>query len=177
LCWSWRERGVELALPAALRSTSVDDLDLTRPETAQLAAILVEEGAQIDVQSKLVALAAENRQLAEKAYEAFVCAGHDVHLPAALRDNKMVKDGTRCPWCEAWTWVRPGHERRCPRAASGTAPPPPPVTELADDWSVGTAETASSTPAAGTAVLGEPEPEGRQAEPNAEADGSAAPES
>jgi hypothetical protein len=40
-----------------------------------------------------------------------------VHLPLALEGNPIVRDGTRCPACQAWTWVRPGHERRCPRLA------------------------------------------------------------
>ena len=132
--WVWRERGVNVALPAVLRTGSLDDFDLTRPETAELAAILVAEGAAIDTQGLLDGLASQNRQLAEKAYEAFVCAGLDVHLPAALRNNQIVKEGTRCPWCEAWTWVRPGHERRCPRAASGHKPEPPAKPELADEW-------------------------------------------
>ena len=114
--WSaWRERGVDLELPDSLRSPNIEGLDLARPESAELIAQLISNGAQIDSQSELDQLAQQNRQLAEKAYEAFVCAGLDVHLPLALEGNPIVRDGTRCPACQAWTWVRPGHERRCPR--------------------------------------------------------------
>lgn len=114
----WRDRGLELDMPAALRAHSLEGLDLSRPETATLIAQLIAEGADIRPQTTLDSLAQQNRQLAEKAYEAFVCAGLDVHLPLALEGNPIVKDGTRCPYCQAWTWVRPGHERRCPRPAS-----------------------------------------------------------
>ena len=147
--WVWRERGVDLAVPATLRASSIDAFDLTRPETAFLAALLVADGADIDAQARLDALADRNRQLAEKAYEAFVCAELDVHLPSALRDNQIVKEGTRCPWCEAWTWVRPGHERRCPRAASGEKASPPSGPELSDEWTV--EEDAASSVQASTA--------------------------
>lgn len=112
---SWRLRGVDLALPAPLRAHTLEGLDLTRPETGVLTAELIAEGAAIDAQSELDSLAARNRQLAEKAFESFVCAGLDVTLPAALEGNPIVRDGTRCPYCLAWTWVRPGHEQRCPR--------------------------------------------------------------
>lgn len=112
---AWRQRGIELDLPAPLRAHDLEGLDRTRPETGTLIARLLAEGADIDPQAELNALGTQNRQLAEKAYEGFVCAGLDVTLPAVLEDNPIVRDGTRCPYCLAWTWVRPGHERRCPR--------------------------------------------------------------
>lgn len=115
--WQWRERGVDVALPAAVLAAPVDAFDLTRPETAVLLTERRSRGEDIDVAARLDGLAATNRQLAEKAYEAAVCGGLDVTLPEALEDNPMVRDGTRCPACRAWTWVRPGHERRCPRLA------------------------------------------------------------
>ncbi len=110
----WQDRGIDLPLPAPLRVHSLEGLDLSRPETATLIARLVAEGADIRPQETLDSLAQQNRQSAEKAYEAFVCARLDVHLPLALEGNPIVRDGTRCPHCQAWTWVRPGHERRCP---------------------------------------------------------------
>ena len=116
----WRERGVELDLPELLRTHSVEGLDLSRPETAMLIAELIKDGADLPPQATLDDLARQNRQLAEKAYEAFVCASLDVRLPLVLEGNPIVKDGTRCPYCQAWTWVRPGHERRCPRRDSVT---------------------------------------------------------
>ncbi len=112
---AWRERGVEVPLPESLQSATIEGLDLARPESAFLVRTLVDRGADLDPQGELDALAQRNRQLAEKAYEAFVCAELDVHLPLALEGNPIVRDGTRCPACQAWTWVRPGHERRCPR--------------------------------------------------------------
>lgn len=142
--WVWRERGVPLELPRRLRGAGLDAFDLTRPETAELAAILMADGAQVEPQGRLDDLAAQNRQLAEKAYEAFVCAGHDVHLPEALRDNQIVKEGTRCPWCEAWTWVRPGHERRCPRAAAGEPVVRSSASAPEDEWVID--EGSDSTP-------------------------------
>ncbi len=115
--WSaWRDRGVTLPLPQAAREATLEGLDLGRPESAALVAALVADGVDLDPQAALAELAARNRQWAEKAYEAFVCEGLDVTLPAALEGNPIVKDGTRCPHCAAWTWVRPGHERRCPHA-------------------------------------------------------------
>ncbi|MGH8885110.1 MAG: hypothetical protein ACRDYX_08060, partial [Egibacteraceae bacterium] len=114
----WRDRGLALELPESLRVHSLEGLDVARPETAELIAQLIADGAEIRPQETLDRLAQQNRQLAEKAYEAFVCAGLDVHLPLTLEGNPIVKDGTRCPYCQAWTWVRPGHERRCPRPAS-----------------------------------------------------------
>lgn len=111
----WRQRGVELGLPAPLRTHDLEGLDRTRPETGTLIAWLLADGADIDPQAELDELGSHNRQLAEKAFESFVCAGLDVTLPAALEGNPIVRDGTRCPYCLAWTWVRPGHERRCPR--------------------------------------------------------------
>jgi hypothetical protein len=125
--WRWRTRHVELPLPEALLSTAVDAFDLSRPETAELLAELDRRGQAPDVQRALDELATSNRQLAEKAYEAMVCAGLQVALPTALEANPMVRDGARCPACRAWTWVRPGHEQRCPRlttdgaTADGTA--------------------------------------------------------
>ena len=118
---SWRDRGVDLQLPESLRAPTIEGLDLTRPESADLLAQLVAGGAPIDPQSELELLAGQNRQAAEKAYEAFVCAGLDVRLPMALEGNPIVRDGTRCPACQAWTWVRPGHERRCPRREEAVA--------------------------------------------------------
>ncbi len=112
---SWRERGVDIELPASLRTPTIEGLDLSRPESADLIALLIAGGADINAQQELEQLAEKNRQLAEKAYESFVCANLDVHLPLALEGNPIVRDGTRCPACQAWTWVRPGHERRCPR--------------------------------------------------------------
>jgi hypothetical protein len=111
----WRDHGLELELPESLRGHSLEGLDLARPETAMLIAQLIQDGADIQPQAMLDRLAQQNRQLAEKAYEAFVCAKLDVRLPLALEGNPIVKDGSRCPYCQAWTWVRPGHERRCPR--------------------------------------------------------------
>ena len=116
--WRWRETGVDLPLPAAATEVSIDLFDLTRPETAALLAARRADGDDPDLRHRLEALAATNRQLAEKAYEALVCAGLDVVLPAALEHNPMVRDGARCPACDAWTWVRPGHEQRCPRLAA-----------------------------------------------------------
>lgn len=118
---SWRDRGVGLELPESLRAPTIEGLDLTRPESADLLAQLVAGGAPIDPQAELEQLAAQNRQAAEKAYESFVCAGLDVRLPMALEGNPIVRDGTRCPACQAWTWVRPGHERRCPRREEAVA--------------------------------------------------------
>lgn len=121
---AWRQRGVELPPPSSITEAGLEGLDLTRPETAQLAAVLQQQGHDVDMQQRLTDLAGRNRQLAEKAYEAAVCAGLDVTLPATLEHNPIVKEGTRCPRCRAWTWVRPGHEERCPRSepAAGEAP-------------------------------------------------------
>lgn len=118
--WHWREAGVDLALPTDLAEVPGDRFDLTRPETAALLADRAARGDAGDVGSRLEALATTNRQLAEKAYEALVCGGLDVTLPSALEDNPMVREGARCPACRAWTWVRPGHERRCPRLATAS---------------------------------------------------------
>jgi hypothetical protein len=118
----WRDRGLSIELPESLRVHSLEGLDVAKPETAALIAQLIADGAEIRPQETLDHLAQQNRQLAEKAYEAFVCAGLDVHLPLALEGNPIVRDGTRCPYCQAWTWVRPGHERRCPRLASVGTP-------------------------------------------------------
>lgn len=126
--YAWRERGVDLDLPGPLRAHSVNGLDLTRPEAGALIKLLIDDGAPINPQAELDRVAAGNRQLAEKTFESFVCAGLDVTLPAALEGNPIVRDGTRCPYCLAWTWVRPGHERRCPRQpAEGAAAPPTPA--------------------------------------------------
>jgi hypothetical protein len=119
--WHWRAVGVDVPLPAAVSDAPVDAFDLTRPETAALLAERIAAGDDLSVAGRLDALAATNRQLAEKAYEALVCVGLDVTLPAALEDNPMVRDGARCPACRAWTWVRPGHEERCPQAAAQAA--------------------------------------------------------
>lgn len=120
---AWRERGLDVALPPTLHREDISDLAPGRPETAALLALLVADGLPIDPQAQLDELATQNRQLAEKAYEAFVCAGLAVRLPLALEGNPIVRDGTRCEDCRAWTWVRPGHEQRCPqRAAEDSAP-------------------------------------------------------
>jgi hypothetical protein len=118
--WSWRERGVPVELPERLLDAPLDAFDLARPDTAALLAAHAVRGNDPDAAGRLEKLAAANRQLAEKAYEALVCAGLDVTLPAILEQNPVVRDGTRCPACRAWTWVRPGHEGRCPRLASQT---------------------------------------------------------
>jgi len=114
----WRDRGVDLALPEALTSGSLEGLDLGRPETADVIVHLVSQGIDVQPQSLIDTAASSNRQIAEKAYESFVCAGLDVTLPPALLENPIVKMETRCPACQAWTWVRPGHEQRCPRLAA-----------------------------------------------------------
>jgi hypothetical protein len=138
--YSWQQRGVALELPEALRTDSLGGFDLTKPETGELAARLLARGVQLDLQGQLDAMAAENRQRAEKAYEAMVCADLPVTLPAALEDNPVVNPGTRCPKCRAWTWVRPGHEQRCPRPEAPAAEPEPDPFELA------AAETGSGEP-------------------------------
>ncbi len=120
--WHWRGHHVDIAPPDAVVSAPVDVFDLTRPETAVLLARRLERGEDVAIGERLAALAATNRQLAEKAYEALVCGGLGVTLPAALEGNPMVRDGARCPACRAWTWVRPGHEERCPRLATQGAP-------------------------------------------------------
>ena len=120
----WRDRGIDLELPEALTTGSLEGLDLGRPETAELVAHLVRGGAAIRPQELLDQAAASNRQVAEKAYEAFVCQGLDVTLPPGLLDSPIVKPETRCPACQAWTWVRPGHEQRCPRLKAQQASTP-----------------------------------------------------
>ena len=113
---TWSERGVTVDMPESLMAPTLEGLDLGRPESAVLVKRLVDAGADMDPQAILDGVAADNRMLGEKAYEAFVCAGFDeVHLPLLLEGNPMVKAETRCPACQAWTWVRPGHEARCPR--------------------------------------------------------------
>lgn len=125
----WRDAGIVLPLPAALSRPEIEGLDPTRTEVADLLAHWRKVGQGPEPQPLLERLAAENRQRAEKAYEAFVCAGLDVTLPEGLEGNPIVKEGTRCPHCAAWTWVRPGHERRCPRAPQqAPAPAPEPAT-------------------------------------------------
>ena len=112
---SWTSRGVELEMPESLRVPTLEGLDLGRPESADLIKALVDDGADLVPQEILDGVAADNRMLGEKAYEAFVCAGFtDIHLPLVLEGNPMVRPETRCPACQAWTWVRPGHESRCP---------------------------------------------------------------
>jgi hypothetical protein len=123
--YGWRQRGVDVGLPAALRVHTLDGLDLSRPDSAALAAVLIADGAQLDPQAIVVGLARENMQRAEKAYEAYVCAGLDVTLPPELESNPLVKEGTRCPWCQSWTYVRAGHERRCPRRPALPETPSP----------------------------------------------------
>lgn len=119
--WSWRERGMPVQLPGRLLAAPLDAFDLARPDTAALLAAHAANGHDPDAAGRLAAFAASNRQLAEKAYEALVCAGLDVTLPSGLEHNPVVRDGTRCPACRAWTWVRPGHEQRCPRLAAQAA--------------------------------------------------------
>ena len=116
--YAWRERGLDIVVPDDVLAAGLEGLDLGRPDVAALAAVLVARGESVDMQTAVAELAGTNRQLAEKAYEALVCAGLDVVLPAALEGNPLVKEGTRCPWCQAWTYVRAGHERRCPRRPS-----------------------------------------------------------
>lgn len=120
---TWRDHGVQVDLPERLLEVPIDTFDLSRPQTAMLLAAHAERGNDPDAAKRLEALAATNRQLAEKAYEAMVCAGLDVTLPAGLANNPVVRDGTRCPACQAWTWVRPGHEARCPRLAAHASTP------------------------------------------------------
>lgn len=112
----WQERGVDLPLPDTLTVPTLDGLDLGRPESAELVKVLIDAGAPLDPQKIMDDVAADNRMRGEKAFEAFVCAGFDdVHLPLVLEGNPMVRPETRCPACQAWTWVRPGLEKRCPR--------------------------------------------------------------
>ena len=112
---SWTSRGVELEMPESLRVPTLEGLDLGRPESADLIKAMVDDGADLVPQEILDGVASDNRMLGEKAYEAFVCAGFtDIHLPLVLEGNPMVRPETRCPACQAWTWVRPGHESRCP---------------------------------------------------------------
>ena len=144
--FTWRERGVDVTLPAPVLDAGLEGLDLGRPDVAALAAALVARGDDVDMQAAIAELAGRNRQLAEKAYEALVCAGLDVVLPAALEGNPLVKQGTRCPWCQAWTFVRAGHERRCPRRPSEDAG----IGTGVDEWSAARAseqrgETAPQT--------------------------------
>lgn len=115
----WRAGGVApQQLPESLMVPTMDGLDLGAPESWDLAAILVKNGATIDAQAIVDQAASTNRQVGEKAYEAAVCAGfNEVHLPAGLASNPNIKPDARCPKCAAWTWVRPKHETRCPRSA------------------------------------------------------------
>lgn len=151
--YDWQQRGVKVPLPTSLRVPNLDGLDVSRPETATLAAMLIADGASLDMQGMVSDLATRNRQLAEKAYEAFVCAGLRVSLPAMLESNPLVKEGTRCPYCQSWTYVRAGHERRCPRQ-----PPTP-----ADTPSPAQPEAAGAEPPAEAAQVKEQgaEPQGR----------------
>jgi hypothetical protein len=159
---AWRERGVDVPLSERLRVPTLEGLDLTKPESALLVKALVDEGADLQPQQALEDLAAHKIDAGEKAYEAFVCAGLPVTLPARLREKNIgVKEGTRCPACEAWTWVRPGHERRCPRLAAMPAEPaaapaaPPEEHTAADDW-----EAAAQAQPAGPADPAPPQPTG-----------------
>lgn len=112
----WQDRGIDVDLPESLTAPNLDGLDLGRPESAELIKLLIDGGADLDAQKILDDVATTNRMLGEKAFEAFVCAGFDnVHLPLVLEGNPMVRPETRCPSCQAWTWVRPGLEKRCPR--------------------------------------------------------------
>lgn len=168
---AWRERGVDVDLPEPLRAPTLDGLDVSRPDTAALAAALIADGAPLDMQHEVEQLAAGNRQLAEKAYEAYVCAGLDVTLPSALEANPLVKEGTRCPYCQSWTYVRAGHERRCPRrpaqapvvpvtdgpGAVTPTPEPPPAPPAAAD-SVGSDGSAWDDALAEESAAADPEP-------------------
>jgi hypothetical protein len=166
---AWQERGVDLALPQPLRAHTLDGLDRTRPETAQLLARLIADGAGLNPQGELDALAGQNRQAAEKAYEAFVCAGLDVHLPLALEGNPIVKDGTRCPHCQAWTWVRPGHEKRCPRQPAHTEAPAPKAEQPAPQAEQPVAQAEQPAPQGEQPTQSEqPTPQGEQPTPQAE---------
>ena len=120
----WVARGVSLELPSQLRQAEIDQFDLTKPETAALTKKLIDGGAEVDLQSRLQQIAAANMQRGEKAYEAMVCEDLPVSLPDTLEGNPAVKEGTRCPKCRAWTWVRPGHEQRCPRPEPAADPEP-----------------------------------------------------
>ncbi len=126
----WQERGVQLDMPQSLTAPNLDGLDLGRPESAELIKQLIDGGADLDAQQILDDVAATNRMLGEKAFEAFVCAGFDtVHLPLVLEGNPMVRPETRCPSCQAWTWVRPGLEKRCPRNGCPLRQQSPPSAE------------------------------------------------
>ncbi len=118
----WQRLGVEVPMPESLTVPTLEGLDLGRPESADLIKRMVDDGADLDPQQILDDVAASNRMLGEKAYEAFVCAGFDaIHLPLVLEGNPMVRPETRCQACQAWTWVRPGHEQRCPRPGEPAA--------------------------------------------------------
>ena len=156
--YGWRERGIDVPLPAALRTPDLEGLDVSRPDTAALAAELIAGGGPLDMQAVVADLATRNRQLAEKAYEAYVCAGLPVTLPKELANNPLVKEGTRCPWCQSWTYVRAGHERRCPRRpadapvtpvpeAAPERPEPPAADAVTAAWdAAAAAETTNGTP-------------------------------
>ncbi|HUG86677.1 MAG TPA: hypothetical protein VMM13_19060 [Euzebya sp.] len=151
----WQGRGVDLPMPQSLAAPTLEGLDLGRPESAELIKVLVDNGADIDPQQILDRLAGDNRMLGEKAFEAFVCAGFDqVHLPLALEGNPMVRPETRCPACQAWTWVRPGLEKRCPRtgcplrAGQGTAAASPEEDLAAIDAAVASIDPGSWSGAA-----------------------------
>ena len=186
--YGWRQRGVDVELPAALRAHSLDDLDISRPDTAALAAELIADGSPFDMQGIVADLATRNRQLAEKAYEAFVCAGLDVTLPATLQDNPLVKEGTRCPWCASWTYVRAGHERRCPRRPEPSAAPvaavaeeaapaaPPPAAPPAEAWDAALAEAEALDAAQAQASPAPMAPPAPEPPANAAADGPRAAE-
>jgi len=186
--YSWRQRGVDVPLPAALRSPDLDGLDVSRPDTAALAAALIADGAPLDMQAVVADLAGKNRQLAEKAYEAYVCAGLPVTLPAGLANNPLVKEGTRCPWCQSWTYVRAGHERRCPRRPEGEpvaeapaepAAPQPAASPEADAvtaaWDAAAAAESSMAPTNGAPHPSAPAANGASAEQPAPPAASVAP--
>lgn len=154
----WGERGLDVDLPDELAQPNLQGLELDRPETAQLIKALQERGAGLKAQEIIDGLAAENRQRAEKAYEAFVCAGLDVQLPSVLENNPLVRQGQRCPWCQAWTFVRAGHERRCPRQP--TAPPEPSPT-----WR----RVMEAATARGEILYAEPDPDAPEEAPAAPA--------
>ena len=184
---AWADRGVEVDMPESLTAPTLEGLDLGRPESAALVKRLVDGGAEMDPQAILDGVAADNRMLGEKAYEAFVCAGFDeVHLPLALEGNPMVKPETRCPACQAWTWVRPGHEARCPRegyAVPGEQADPEQAVDAAVAGLVQGADVtpapvvaAGERPAAAPPAAAAPAPATEQAAPAEQAPTEQAPE-
>ena len=165
----WHDQGIDLPLPDVLTAPTLEGLDLGRPETADLLKVMIDNGAEFDPQQIVDQAARENRMRGEKTFEAFVCVGFDVHLPLVLEGNPMVPKGSRCPACQAWTWVRPGHEQRCPRydwsieeqavSQHGASAPTPAPTE--------TSAPAPAPAPQATAPAAEPEASGASSAPAA----------